>query len=344
MNTLFLCGAGNPSGVRLALNVNKVKQKWHKIVILDDNPEKKNHYIFGCKISGSITELQNASPKHDAVANLIAGSTESRKKVTDAIKKFGLPFALLIHPQVDTLGVTLNSHNITVYENATLGANATLNEGCIVFMNAVVGHGATMEEGSILGPGAVLNARVILGRQAYFGTNASILPDLVVGSRATVAQNSAVVTDVPDNSTVIGVPARSMGDSAIANEATTGTTIVCDDFPDRIIALWQNILMLPDIKPDDNFFEIGGTSRKALELVEAIKEDTQLTISVIDIFRYPSINAMINSLSLKSTANSGADDSRYQNARTRAHSRALARSYARAWARKHQTDTKAAKI
>ncbi len=330
MSTLFLCGAGNPSGIRLAINVNNAQKRWNRIVILDDDEQKKSTKVLGCDIVGGLSTLASANKNTDAVANLIAGSTQSRWKVKQLIEQHGIPFAPLVHPNVDTLGVSLPSDDITVYENATLGANSTLAEGSIVFMNAVLGHGATMREGSILGPGAVLNARVILGERAYFGTNASILPDLTIGSNATVGANSSVVNNIPDGDTFIGVPAKSLED--IAQEDTSPlhqqTHFPPEEFRKQLKRLWQNLLNIEDIHLNDNFFSVGGTSRKAFELVNAIREEIQIAVSPVDIFRYPTISAFANHFDFKETQ-TPIKTQKFERARQRGRSRAEARAHAR---------------
>ncbi len=323
MSTLFLCGAGNPSGVRLAINVNNAEKKWDNIVILDDDPKRKSTTILGCEIVGGLSELSFANKQTDAVVNLIAGSTQSRWKVKHIIAQHALPFAKIIHPNVDTLGVSIEHSDITVYENATLGANATLKEGSIVFMNAVLGHGATMNAGSILGPGAVLNARVQLGERAYFGTNASILPDLTIGENATIAANSSVVNNVPSNDTFIGVPAQSLQDIGLndAPASNQRSHMQANDFRKALTTLWKTVLGNNDIGPNDNFFNVGGSSRKAFELASAIKRDIQITITPIDIFRYPTIASFSKSFSEEGSPH-------FTKAKQRGKSRALARSRA----------------
>ena len=156
MSTLFVCGAGNPAGVRLAINVNRAEKNWERIVVLDDNPELLHSKMLDCKVIGGFGELAHANKDTDHVVNLVAAKTTGRWKVRSLVKEYGIPFARLIHPAVDTLGVSFGGDDITVYENATLGAGSYMGEACIVFMNAVLGHGAHMDTCSILGPGAVL--------------------------------------------------------------------------------------------------------------------------------------------------------------------------------------------
>jgi UDP-3-O-[3-hydroxymyristoyl] glucosamine N-acyltransferase len=123
------------------------------------------------------------------------------------IEAYGLPFASLIDPGADMIGVDVN-RDITVYRHALFCANAPVDEGSVFFAGAIVGHGCRLGRCCVVAPGAVINARVELGEGVYIGTNASILPDLKIGAWATIGANSAVIRDVPAGATVMGVPAQ----------------------------------------------------------------------------------------------------------------------------------------
>ena len=207
MTTLYLCGAGNIEGVRLALNINRAYDRWNRIVILDDNPAKHGESILGVKISGPFTVLDQADQLSSEVSNMVARTTRVRHSALRKIQGYGLPFASLIHPGVDTTGVDYGQ-DITVYPNAQLCANASVGEGSVALMGSILGHGCRVGRGCIVAPGAVINARVELGDGVYVGTNASIMPDLKIGPWVTIGANSSVVQDVPAGATVMGVPGQ----------------------------------------------------------------------------------------------------------------------------------------
>jgi acetyltransferase-like isoleucine patch superfamily enzyme len=209
MATLYLCGAGNPEGVRLALAVNRKDQRWSEIVLLDDDHALHGKSILGVKIVGSFDLLAQAASDSSAV-NLVARSTRGRAASRDRILRHGVPLVPLIHPQVDVLGVELEG-DVTVYANAVASAGSRIGAGSVVFTGAVVGHGSTIGRGCVLAPGAVTSARVVVGEAAYLGTNCSVLPELNIGAGATVSAGSAVMTEVPPGVTMMGVPAEALG-------------------------------------------------------------------------------------------------------------------------------------
>ena len=207
MKTLYLCGAGNPEGVRLALKVNHIDRRWDRIALLDDDPAKHDQSILGVEIAGPFSLLGKADAASVEVSNMVARTTEKRKSAREAIASFGLPFVTLIDPDVDIEGVRF-SDDITIYGNVAFCADAVVGEGAVAFTGTVIGHGSRLGPGCIIAPGAVINARVELGEGVYVGTNASILPDLKVDSWSTIGANSAVIQNVPAGATVMGVPAQ----------------------------------------------------------------------------------------------------------------------------------------
>jgi len=207
MTTLYLCGAGNPEGVRLALNINKAHNRWDRIVVLDDDPSKHGQLILDIEIAGPFSDLEDVEPASAEVSNMVARTTKGRESARGKIQAYGLPFAPLIDPGVDMAGVDAAS-DITVYRNSQCLANARVGDGSVVLMGAIVGHGSRVGRCCVMAPGAVINARVELGEGVYVGTNASIMPDIKIGPWATIGANSAVVQDVPPGATVMGVPAQ----------------------------------------------------------------------------------------------------------------------------------------
>jgi len=207
MAVLYLCGAGNPEAVRLALRVNRRQFRWDQIVLLDDLPHNPGRTILGVRVAGPLSTLAQADRGRSEVVNLVAGTTVKRLLVRRRIEGYGVPFTPLIDPGVDMEG-TQYGRDVVVFQNAVIAAEAVLGEGSVVSMGAVVGHECVLGRDCFVSPNAVLNGRVCLGDGVFVGANAAVLPDVRVGAWATVGACSLVVRDVPEGTTVVGVPAR----------------------------------------------------------------------------------------------------------------------------------------
>jgi UDP-3-O-[3-hydroxymyristoyl] glucosamine N-acyltransferase len=223
MTTLYLCGAGNPEGIRLAVIVNRAQKRWDRLVILDDNPAKHGLTIMGVNIEGPFSLLEKAEPGRDEAANMVARTTTKRMAALKKIQQYGLAIAPLIDPRVDIEGVKV-TNDITIYQNVSFCASGSMGEGSVALTGSIVGHGCKVGPCCVIAPGAVINARVEMGEGVYLGTNASILPDLKIGAWATIGANTAVVQNVPPGATVMGVPAQIlMMNDAEASPAKSNT-------------------------------------------------------------------------------------------------------------------------
>ncbi len=304
MKTLYLCGARNPEGVRLALRINEKYNRWEKIIILDDDPDKHGRSILEVEIAGSLELLEQVDPNTSEVVNLVARTTVKRQLALQKIKEYCLPFAPLIDPSVDICGVEF-SKDIAVYQNVTFSAGAFVDEGSVIFTGAAVGHGCQVGRCCVIAPGAVINARVQVGDGAYIGTNASILPDLKIGDWATVGLNSGVVQDVPAGATVMGVPAQivMMSEGNIKEKALqkSDATIpkldkrfrVPETETEKMIAeIWSKVLNLEKAGTDDNFFDLGGNSLSAVQIAFQIQKTFNVDVPLQMFFNSPTITAL----------------------------------------------------
>jgi acyl transferase domain-containing protein/acyl carrier protein len=63
-----------------------------------------------------------------------------------------------------------------------------------------------------------------------------------------------------------------------------------------IAKVWQNILGIQEIGIYDNFFELGGDSLLQVQVNSKLREVLKQNLSLLDLFRYPTINSLANSL------------------------------------------------
>jgi sugar O-acyltransferase (sialic acid O-acetyltransferase NeuD family) len=298
MNNLFMCGAGNSEGVRLALACNSHVRRWENILVLDDDPSRHGGDLIGIPIVGGFDALRNADPAVDQVVNLVARTTKGRAAARAKIAAYGVPFAQLVHPNVDTYSAEL-AEDVIVYNNATVGPEIQLGTGSVVFMGAVVGHESRVSEGCVLAANSVLNARVVLGERVYIGTNSTVLPEITVGAEATVAAGSVLIRDLDAGDTAIGVPADSM--SSMALSAGSGsrlakTSMGAGQLTTVISDIWCALLGVSDPPRSANFFDIGGNSLLAIRMQDEVGDAAGIRLATTDVFRYPTIDTLVSHL------------------------------------------------
>ena len=93
---------------------------------------------------------------------------------------------------------------VDIDPRAEIGPGLVIHTPYGVLVGAVkVGANCTVQHGV-----AITNGAGRVGENVYFGPGAKVIGRANIGNNVVVVANSLVLTDVPDNSTVVGVPAR----------------------------------------------------------------------------------------------------------------------------------------
>ncbi|PYJ83188.1 MAG: hypothetical protein DME22_16440 [Verrucomicrobia bacterium] len=84
--------------------------------------------------------------------------------------------------------------------------------------------------------------------------------------------------------------------------------------------IWSKVLGRPRIGMNDNFFEAGGTSLRAVQVIAMIKKELKKTLSIVTLFECPTIRllgAKLNAAaySPQGASNAGAAEIRGQQRR-----------------------------
>ena len=64
----------------------------------------------------------------------------------------------------------------------------------------------------------------------------------------------------------------------------------------RVAAVWRDVLRVTEVGINDNFFDLGGHSLLLVQLHARLVETLELEISVLDLFRFPTISTLANHL------------------------------------------------
>lgn len=106
---------------------------------------------------------------------------------------------------------------IEIHPEARIGSNLFIDHGTgvVIGQTAIVGDNVTIYHGVTLGgvgrEGDNGRRHPTIGNQVMIGAGAQILGGITVGDNAKIGANSVVVSDVPENATALGIPARIIG-------------------------------------------------------------------------------------------------------------------------------------
>ncbi|HEU4328871.1 MAG TPA: type I polyketide synthase, partial [Roseiflexaceae bacterium] len=74
----------------------------------------------------------------------------------------------------------------------------------------------------------------------------------------------------------------------------------------RLIGIWQRVLGVQQIGPNDNFFDLGGDSLSGMQLISELKRELHVQLAPVALFEAPSVSALARMLSPKDAPAGGA--------------------------------------
>lgn len=148
---------------------------------------------------------------------------------------------------------------IEIHPAAKIGKGVFIDHGTgvVIGETAEVGENCTIYQGVTLGgTGKDKGKRhPTIGKNVMVGSGAKVLGPIKVGDNAKIAANAVVLSDVPPNSTAVGVPAR----IARINGERVGVDLDQIHIPDPVSqALCQQEKMIDELKKRVDALERGG--------------------------------------------------------------------------------------
>ncbi len=176
----------------------------------DSNPEKIDTRILGLPVIGTDEVILQYNPEAIYLANGIGsvGLPAIRMKIFNYFKRLGYSFISLRHPSA-VVGL-----DVVAAEGTQIMAGAIIQPGCRIGLNAIINTGTLIDHDCVIGshvhlaPGATLSGGVSMEDGVHIGAGAVLIQGIQIGKNSMVGAGAVVVKNVPENTKVIGVPAR----------------------------------------------------------------------------------------------------------------------------------------
>lgn len=144
------------------------------------------------------------------ISFLIAlGDSSLRKELYETTITLGFEASrALVHPSASVsrsvhLGVGTHINRLTsIASNTSISINCQINRSCSI------GHHVEISDHTSFGPGVIVSGGSVIGSRVLLGAGATILPGVSIGQGAIVGAGEVVTKSIPENSTVMGNPAR----------------------------------------------------------------------------------------------------------------------------------------
>lgn len=158
----------------------------------------------GYKVFPSVGHYLNLT---DVKYLISIGKNDIRKKIAE---KHTLKYGLAIHPSAVISNRAIIDMGTVVMAGVCINTLVRIGQHCILNTNSTVDHECVLGDYVHISPGAVLAGNVQVGEGSHIGIGAKILPGIRIGKWSTVGAGAVVTNDVPDYTTVVGVPAISL--------------------------------------------------------------------------------------------------------------------------------------
>ena len=172
----------------------------------------------------------------------------------------------------------------------------------IVPMSSELGTVATLAA-SALGPGVVLVGLEPTGRLARrLGAGPLALQELA--ARGLPLDLRLTVKDAAGRNIAVRI-----------EEGEVAPVLPLTALEAQVAAVWGAVLGRTDIQRDDNFFDLGGTSVLAFQVLRRLQDAVAREIAIVDLFRHPTVQSLAEFLG--GASNAPAPDAALARARSR---------------------------
>jgi len=122
-----------------------------------------------------------------------------------------------IHPSAVISASVKMGNGVMIAANSTLNPMVEIGNGVVCNTSSTIDHECVIGDFSFIAPGAVLCGNVKVGKSSFVGANAVIRQGINIGNNVIIGAGTVIVKDIPDNTTVIGNPARKLVKKPVRN-------------------------------------------------------------------------------------------------------------------------------
>lgn len=195
-------------GGHVALNIEEYADDYNIEGFFDDDPEKVGTEQFGFEVLGPIDQALEL--RHEALVIGIAFPRIKRQIVEKLSVNSTLVFPSLVHEQAwISKGVKVGQGCI-IYPGTAINYGSGIEDFVVINMNCSLGHHTEVGRYSSFAPGVNTGGHSTIEEAVDVGIGVSTLQDVRVGGDSTVGGQSMIIRDVKPESTVAGVPGKSV--------------------------------------------------------------------------------------------------------------------------------------
>ena len=133
------------------------------------------------------------------------GDNNIRKKISEVIQH---PIGTIIDPDAIISEEVFIGEGTQIITSSTINVGTKIGKHCIINTNSSIDHDCKIYDFVHIAPGVTICGGVSIGKSTLVGAGTTILPNVKIGENVVIGAGSLVNKDIPDNSKVLGSPAK----------------------------------------------------------------------------------------------------------------------------------------
>lgn len=206
MKRIIIIGTGGNARVVLDALLCRIRSGEELSIIgfLDDNDDRKSLRTY--PILGTLQRINDFRTTREIRFVNAAGNNLARKRIFESYPD--VDYDTVVHPSVQIgTGVVMGAGSI-VMAGAIINADSSIGKQTLINTGAIVEHDNRIGDFVHVASGAATAGNVRIGSGSMLGTGAKVIQGISIGSNVMIGAGAVVISDLPDDCTAVGVPAR----------------------------------------------------------------------------------------------------------------------------------------
>lgn len=205
MESVVIYGAG---GHARELSEQLIFENWNVSAFVDDF--QNNRMVAGRNVLSFRRALELYHSSYWFVA---IGNPRARRELVDRLVKHKIKLGTYISSDAIVFKSASIGLGSQVFAKSVISSDVKVGNYVIVNYGCVLSHDVEVQDFATLSPGVFIAGNVEVGKGALLGVGVSVKngdsnEKLTIGENTTVGAGACVVSNISDNFTVAGVPAR----------------------------------------------------------------------------------------------------------------------------------------
>lgn len=208
MKDLVILGTGGLGrGIHQVVeDINQDQFTWNLLGFLDQDPAKHGTPVHQFPVLGGIEWLHHHPDVWLAIG---VASPPVRRLICKELKKLGHhKFPTLIHPLAWVANRVQVGEGTVILAGTKIDTDSRVGRHVVLNMDCTLGHDVVVDDFVTIAPGSHLSGWVHIEEGCDIGTNTAFIQHTTVGAWSIVGAGAVVLSDLPQNVTAVGVPAR----------------------------------------------------------------------------------------------------------------------------------------